>query len=318
MAFGGEDDRLTMRPLVSIIVPSFNQGRFLRATLDSILAQDYRPLELLVVDGASTDESVDVLRSYGNLPELQWRSEPDRGVTDAVNKGLARARGEIQAIQSSDDLYLPGAVSTAVDAFERDGDVGLVYGDVEYMDAESKRTGGTSLPPFDLVEYLGKRQYIPQPTAFFTRAAAETAGPWRAEVSYAADAEFYLRIATHYRVVKIDRVMARYRFHEAQRDKAGSRIGRDWEQVVHDWLNTNDVSRAVRRKALAGVHLTRAHYLDDAQWAPRTIELYRALALDPTLFGHEHFLRRELLPGRQPIWKLLSRIKRALGFSPRR
>lgn len=306
-----------MRPLVSVIVPSFNQGRFLRATLDSILDQDYRPLEVLVIDGASTDETLDVLRSYGRRSELQWWSEPDRGVTDAVNKGLSRARGEILAIQSSDDVYTPGAVSAIVEAFDRDPGLGLVYGDVEYIDAESHRTGATSLPPFDLVQYAGKRSYIPQPAAFFTRTAAETAGGWRAEVSYAADAEFYLRMATHHRVLKIDRVLARYRFHEAQRDKAGARIALDWEKVVRDWLAENDVSPAVRRKALAGVHLTRAHYLSDAQWAPRTIELYRALALDPTLVAHEHFPLRELLPGRQPVWKLLSRIKRALGFRPR-
>lgn len=299
-----------MRPLVSVIVPSFNQGRFLRATLDSILGQDYHPLEVLVLDGASTDDSVDVLRSYGDRPELQWWSEPDRGVTDAVNKGLTRARGEIQAVQSSDDLYTPGAISAVVEAFDRDRELGLVFGDVEYIDEETNRIGGTSLPPFDFVAYLGKRTYVPQPSAFFTKAAAQKAGSWRAEVSYAADAEFFLRIATHHRVMKIDRVLARYRFHEAQRDKAALRIARDWEQVVHDWLAENEVSRAMRRKALAGVHLTRAHYLSDAQWAPRTVELYRALALDPALVRHEHFPLRELLPGRQPIWKLLSRIKR--------
>jgi len=305
-----------MRPLVSVIVPSYNQGRFLRATLDSILEQDHRPLEILVMDGASTDESVDVLRSY-DAPELQWWSEPDRGVTDAVNKGLARARGDIQAIQSSDDLYTPGAITAAVDAFARDGDLALVYGDVEYMDENANRIGGTSQPPFDFVVYLSKRIYVPQPAAFFTKAAAQAAGPWRAEVSYAADAEFYLRIATNHRVAKIDRVLARYRFHEAQRDKASAKISRDWEKVVRDWLAVNEVSRDVRRKALAGVHLTRAHYLSDAQWAPRTAELYRALLLDPTLVKHEHFPLRELLPGRQPIWKILSRIKRALGLSSR-
>lgn len=306
-----------MRPLVSIIVPSYNQGSYIGATLDSIFGQDYRPIEVLVIDGASKDETVEVLRRYETHPELQWASEPDRGVTDAVNKGLARARGEILAIQSSDDLYAPGAVSIAVEALQSDPGLGLVFGDTEYIDDASKSIGGTSLPPFDLVSYLGKRTFIPQPTAFFTRAAAESAGPWRAEVSYAADAEFYLRMATSHRARKLDRVMARYRFHEAQRDKAVTRIPGDWERVVHDWLAANEVPGVTRRKALAGVHLTRAHYLDDRHWARRTAELYRALALDPTLVSHDQFPLRELLPGRQPIWKLLSRIKRALGFKPR-
>src|SRR6185436_19107774 len=111
--------------LISVVIPSYNQGRYIRETIDSTLAQDYRPIEVLVMDGASKDETVDVLQSY-DAPELQWISEPDRGVVDAVNKGLARARGEIIAIQSSDDVYVPGAfsaVAQAMPGFE------LVFGD---------------------------------------------------------------------------------------------------------------------------------------------------------------------------------------------
>ena len=88
---------VTANPLVSIIVPSYNQGRFIRRTLDSILSQDYRPLEVFVVDGASTDETVSILREYSCHPELQWVSERDSGVVEAVNKGFAKARGEFAA-----------------------------------------------------------------------------------------------------------------------------------------------------------------------------------------------------------------------------
>src|SRR3954447_2230266 len=124
--------------LVSIVIPSYNQGKFIRETIDSVLAQDYRPIEVLVLDGASKDDTVDVLRSYGARDDLQWWSEPDKGVVDAVNKGLARAAGSIQAIQSSDDTFLPAAISSAVRAFEDDPSLALVYGDVEYIDASSK------------------------------------------------------------------------------------------------------------------------------------------------------------------------------------
>src|SRR4051812_34411197 len=204
------------RPLVSIIVPSYNQGKFIRETIDSVLAQDYRPIEVLVMDGASKDETVDVLRSYGALEELQWWSEPDKGVVDAVNKGLARAAGSIQAIQSSDDVYLPGAITAAVEAFENDPSLGLVYSDVEYIDAASNRFGRTHLEPFDLAAYVAKLTFIPQPSAFFTKSAADRAGGWKPEISYAADAEFYLRIASIARVRKLDAMLARYRYHEEQ------------------------------------------------------------------------------------------------------
>jgi glycosyltransferase involved in cell wall biosynthesis len=305
------------RPLVSVIIPSFNQGRYIRETIDSVLGQDYRPLEVLVLDGGSTDETVDVLRSYGEIAELRWWSEPDRGVVDAVNKGLARATGSIQAIQSSDDTYLPGAITTVVAAFEQRPDLGLVYGDVEYIDAASNHVGGTSLPPFDLGEYVGKLTFIPQPSAFFTKVAADAVGGWRPEISYAADADFYLRIVARWSAAKLDGMLGRYRYHEEQRDRAGIRIARDWEAAVHDWLR-GDVPPALRRRAAAGIHLTHAHYSSDSQWAKRTMELYRALWIDPWLIRRHDFPRRELIPGRQPIWKLLSRIKRALGLAPRR
>src|SRR5512146_2080279 len=109
-----------MRPLVSIVIPSFSQGKYIAETLDSVLAQDYRPMEVLVLDGASKDDTVAVLHRYDSVPEVRWWSEPDRGVVDAVNKGLAIAKGEIEAIQSSDDTYAPGAISAAVEGFSRD------------------------------------------------------------------------------------------------------------------------------------------------------------------------------------------------------
>ena len=306
-----------MTMLVSIIIPSYNQGRFIRETIDSVLAQDYRPIEVLVLDGASKDETVDVLRSYGERPELQWWSEPDKGVVDAVNKGLARATGAIQAIQSSDDTYLPGAIAAAVRAFENDPSLGLVYGDVEYIDAASNLVGRTQLPPFDLGAYLAKQMFIPQPAAFFTKAAADRIGGWHQEVSYAADADFYLRIATHFPARKLDALLGRYRYHDEQRDRIGGKIGRDWEAAVRAWIEQEKPSPELRRKAELGIHLTNAHYLPDAQWGRRTLELYRAALIAPSVVMRDDFPSRELIPGRTPVWRLLSRVKRAMGFKPR-
>jgi glycosyltransferase involved in cell wall biosynthesis len=303
-------------PLISIIVPSYNQGPFLRESIDSILAQDYRPLEVLVIDGASKDDTVAVLQSYGSRPELKWWSAPDHGVVDAVNKGLARAAGEIIGIQSSDDLYLPGALSVAAAELQADPGLALVYGDVEYIDAHSNTTGATRLPPFDFREYAGKLTFIPQPSAFFTAAAARAAGPWREDVSYAADAEFYLRIVASGRAKKVDRLLARYRYHEGQRDKAGERIARDWERSIEPLTRSAD--RTLRRYARSGIRLTRLHYLPERAWLRRTLELYAAVLANPALLRHRDVrAQREFLPGSYPIRRILSRIKRFLGFKPR-
>ena len=299
--------------LLSIVVPSYNQGAYIRETLDSILGQDYRPIEVLVLDGGSTDETVEVLKSY-DTPELRWWSERDRGVVDAVNKGLALARGEIVAIQSSDDVYVPGAFSSVMAAF--DGGAALIYGDVEYIDAQSRVTGRSQLATFDVYEYAGKLTFIPQPAAFFTAAAMRAAGGWREEISYAADAEFYLRIALRFPVRKLDRVLARYRYHDEQRDKMRERVQRDWAAAVAPLLESPD--RRLRRFARGGLDLVALRYLPEEQWLRRTRAAWHAVATNPAVLRNAEFRAvRDLFPGRYPIWRMLSRIKRALGFKPR-
>jgi glycosyltransferase involved in cell wall biosynthesis len=304
------------RPLLTIIIPSYNQGSYIRETIDSTLAQDYRPIEILVFDGGSKDGTVAVLQSYDDVPELRWWSEPDRGVVDAVNKGLALARGEIVAIQSSDDVYVPGAFSAVAAALDEDPNTALVYGDVEYIDAASVASGRTHLLPFTLHEYVGKLTYIPQPAAFFTAEAMREAGTWREDISYAADAEFYLRIAMRRPVRKIDRVLARYRYHDDQREKAAQRIQRDWAKAIEPMTHSSD--RRLRRYARGSIDLTNIRYTPEERWVRRTVAAYHALMVNPAVIRNADFRAiRDLLPGRYPIWRLLSRIKRTLGFAPR-
>jgi glycosyltransferase involved in cell wall biosynthesis len=268
------------------------------------------------MDGGSKDETLDVLRSFA-APELKWWSEPDKGVVDAVNKGMAKARGEILTIQSSDDVFLPGAISAAVEALQSPARPGLVYGDVELIDAQSQLVGVDEQGPFDLAEYLGRLHYIPQPGAFFTRAAMQSAGGWRDEVSYAADADYWMRIAIHHPVVKINRRLARYRYHEEQRDKQRARIATDWQQAIRDLLSNGNLNARQRRHARMGMHLARHRYADPRAWMTRTAAAYAALLANPAVLLDRRFPRRDLLPGRDPLWALLSRLKRRLGLRPR-
>jgi glycosyltransferase involved in cell wall biosynthesis len=304
-------------PLVTIIVPSFNQGRFIKETLDSIIGQDYRPIEVLVIDGASTDQTVEVLESYRGVPELKWWSEPDNGVVDAVNKGLEKASGEIISIQSSDDLYLPGAITAAASFLTEHNDVALIYSDVELINGRSEVVGKDILQSFNLKHYLGRFSYIPQPSAFFRAEMVKEIGGWRQEVSYAADADYWLRIAVGHKVARIDRLMARYRYHPDQRDTQRAKISRDWEQAITDLLAANNLDRSTRSFARMGIYLAKYRYTPESDWLRRSLYLYRAAVANPSAVLDARFPKRELIIGRDPIWRFLSRVKRRMGFRPR-
>ena len=123
-------------PLVSIITPSYNQVDYLEETIRSVLEQDYPNIEYLVVDGGSLDGSADIIRKYTDRIDW-WTSEPDKGQADALNKGMARAKGEFVAWLNSDDIYRPGAVRRAVDVLQSNLDLGMVYSKLDSID----RTG---------------------------------------------------------------------------------------------------------------------------------------------------------------------------------
>jgi len=124
-----------MKPLISIVTPSFNQAPFLRRTIESVLTQDYPHIEYILVDGGSTDGSQAIIEEYAGRV-AHWESLPDQGQTDAINKGFARATGKYLAWLNSDDVYQPGAIAEAVDYLEAHPDVGMVYGDCTFINAD--------------------------------------------------------------------------------------------------------------------------------------------------------------------------------------
>ena len=246
--------------LVSIIVPSFNQGRFIRATIDSILSQDYRPLQIHVIDGSSKDETVDVLKSYGDIPELRWISEPDKGVVDAVNKGFRQVTGDIVGIQSSDDTYLPGAISQAVELLKNKSDCGLDYGDTVKIDADGKEISRNQIGPFSIENFFLFRTWIPQPSAFFRREMLDVCGGWDDRVPYAADTDLWMRIMFKTRVIKQDAFWSQRRIHEAQRDTQVARISRDFCRMIDQSEDVAQASTEVQRMAEAAKHLIQVRY----------------------------------------------------------
>lgn len=298
---------LSTHPLVSIIVPSFNQGRFIRATIDSILGQDYRPLTIHVIDGGSSDSTVNVLESYGRVAELDWVSEPDRGVVEAVNKGFNRARGDILAIQSSDDMYLPGAIRVMVNALRQRPNHGLLYADIETVDEAGTVVDATSLQPFSIRGFLSKQTWIPQPSAFFRREMLDACGGWD-ERYFNADTELWLRMVFRTEVEKIDATIAQRRRHDQQRDHQARKIVDSYRRMIADSADVSASDCTIRRAAKAGTHLHAIRYNPRSSYLVQSYHLWRALAHDPSLW-QRYRSSPLLVPGWLPLRVLLSRCK---------
>jgi glycosyltransferase involved in cell wall biosynthesis len=154
---------------ISIITPSYNQAAYLEQTLRSVLEQDVPGMEYIVIDGASTDGSVEIIQRYANRLAY-WISEKDRGQAEAINKGFARAKGEIVAWLNSDDYYLPGAVAAALKAFDENPDVVLVYADMLAVDEQGQTTNELKYRSLTLEDLLCF-QIIGQPAVFMRRSA---------------------------------------------------------------------------------------------------------------------------------------------------
>ncbi len=204
----------TTLPLVSIITPSYNQARFLEACIRSVLEQDYPNIEYIIVDGGSNDGSVEIIEKYADRLAW-WVSEKDKGHADALNKGFARARGEILAWLNSDDTYYPGAISDAVQTLLANPDVGMVYGDADITDAAGQVIGRFASRQTDYWRLLRGSVHIPQATTFFRADLYRQVGPLSLEYFFAFDYDLWVKLAKVSRLLYVPRRWATFRLHEA-------------------------------------------------------------------------------------------------------
>jgi FkbM family methyltransferase len=196
-------------PLVSVVTPSLNQGRYLEATIRSVMEQDYPRIEHIVVDGGSTDETLDILRRH---EQVRWVSEPDRGQAHALNKGFALARGDVLGWINADDVYLPGAIAAAVEVL-RDSGCALVHGGWSQIDENGAVLHEIQPVPFDYRLQLEVRNGVAQPGVLFTREALEAVGGIDESYRYAMDYDLWLKIGARFEVRHVDRILAAYRLH---------------------------------------------------------------------------------------------------------
>jgi len=184
-------------PLVSIVTPSYNQGRFIRATIESVLSQDYPHIEYIVMDGGSTDGTAAIVAEYAG--KLAWISERDRGQAHAINKGFQSASGEIVAWLNSDDVLLPGAVRRAVEAFRRNPGVSAIYGEGWCMNREGRTTRRfPATEPFNLWKLVHLSDYVLQQSTFFRREAIERIGWLDENLDYTLDWDLLIRLGKRY------------------------------------------------------------------------------------------------------------------------
>jgi glycosyltransferase involved in cell wall biosynthesis len=224
---------LRVQPLVTVVTPCFNSAQFIEATILSVLNQIYTPIEYIIMDGGSTDETANIVRKYAS--RLTFVSEPDRGQSDAINKGWQMAKGDIVAWMNADDRYSPDTVATAVQFLQAHPDTKWVYGDAQYVDPEGvPYLFRTPVYRWSYRKLLTDSNYILQPTVFLRREVLDQFGLLHEDLHYVMDYEYWLRIGQtfpgHY--VPALRVEITY-YPETKTASGGVRRILELESVVH-------------------------------------------------------------------------------------
>lgn len=214
--------------MISIIVPSYNQGKFIGETIQSIVGQNYPNLECIVMDGGSTDETVDVLKSFGD--RISWVSKKDNGQTDAINKGIAKSKGEIIAYLNSDDVYLPNTLNTIAEYFMEHPQVEWLTGDYFIIDENGKKIQSyvqwykTFLRQTPAISTLSVANYIIQPSTFWRRSLHKKIGYFDEGLLYCMDFDFWMRAIQRSKPAILPNHFSLFRIH------GGSKGGKQYEK----------------------------------------------------------------------------------------
>ena len=248
------------RMKITIVTPSFNQGKYIRRTIESVLSQNIEGLEYIVMDGGSTDETISILKEYDG--KILWKSEKDKGQTDAVNKGIRLAQGEIIGWLNSDDIYYPGALQKVLAVFEKYPDRNVVYADAYHIDENDNMIEKYYTQDFDY-EHLKEVCYICQPALFFRKSLTGQYGYLDESLQYCMDYDYWLRLGKGETFYYLREVLAGSRLY-ADNKTLGARRSVHEEMLV---MQEKNLGRASERWIY-----NLAHVIVDEMNIPRNID----------------------------------------------
>lgn len=292
-------------PLITIVTPSYNQGGFLEQTICSVLDQDYLNIEYIVIDGGSTDNSLEILHKYADHLEF-WESIADRGQAHAINKGLQRANGEILGWLNSDDVLLPGTVNRIATAFEKHPEVEVIYGRIERINDRGEVIPTPLLPKDKVVfskQLIVGECVVNQPGSFWRRRIMEKDGLLDESLVYALDYEYWIRLALSGAVfLRLPDVVAQFRLSSFSKT-VGNTAMMAHEQLhvlngviarpnLSDELGLSEKQvqiLASKARGLIGLHASYGH-IKLKQWGKAWHWIVFAFKSDPTVVFHQRWV----------------------------
>ena len=236
-------------PKITIVTPSFNQANFLEGTILSILGQNYPNLEYFVIDGLSKDNSVDIIKKYENNIDY-WISEPDNGQSEAINKGLKRATGDIITWINSDDQIIPGTLEKVAHYFKNNSEIDLIHGKTILTTNKGDLPFNSSRSAGYPYSYLSGMSFS-QPSTYFKRRVLEQQGMLSEDLHYGLDYDLFVRIALNYNILETKDYFSKYLLHEKSKTStASTKFANEWagifSKVLRSFSITNDLINEMR------------------------------------------------------------------------
>jgi glycosyltransferase involved in cell wall biosynthesis len=277
-------------PLVSIVIPCYNQGMYLRQAIESVLSQDYPRIEPIVLDDGSTDDTRDVLAAYSG--KFQCGTHANMGQAGTLNKGWRMSKGQILSYLAADDFLLPGAVTASVEKLTAHPEIVLTYSDFNIVDPNSRVLRQVHAPDFSYWDLAVTIVCQPGPGVFFRRAAFERAGSWNEALRQVPDYEYWLRLGLEGPFARIPAVLAAYRVHDRSQSFAPVSPSRADEvvEVISAHFRRGRLPAEIAQaesQALSNAHIVSARlHLRSSRYLSAMAHMKQAFLLDPSRYLH--------------------------------